>query len=132
MAYGSKEYIEDSEEEQERLALEAELVLLQAMTNGERRVMLAEVDVTQAVAEMNQEIFHYRFIGHEIDVIKSLAREAVLVYTETNQDDSLADVEMYADILKDFVWYRGHVREQIKQKRERVRWLRKRLKELKS
>lgn len=100
------------------------LELLEGMSPIERKRMLIADDGRAATQGMEDTINRYEYFTHEIKVITSLGMQALDDYNESNSEEDLQLVELYADMLKTFTDYRAVLREEIREWRERVRWLR--------
>lgn len=103
---------------------DVELQFLESVPREERRLHIIGADGIEEKERMAYMLDQYQWYGEEITYIKALAKRALLDYNETHEEAKLKDIEEYADMVTNFTWYRGQLREQVKEVRERVRWLR--------
>lgn len=103
---------------------DVELEVLLNMTKEERQLFLLGQDVTDESQRLDVLIWEYQVWGEEIAHLKQLAKKNLMDYNEHKRDIDLLYLEQNTKILKSFTNYRGVVREEIKEQRERVRWSR--------
>lgn len=105
-------------------SLDARAELLLGMTEGERKLLLIQEDGIAEKQHMNALIQEYRYFSDRIQLVKRMARQAVIDYNEDHDDDSLNAIEQWTEVLETFTEYRKKLRVDIRESRERVRWLR--------
>lgn len=101
---------------------------LQAMSPHERDLFLITEEAIASKQRMAWLVAEYRKDGELVERIKAMAQTAIADYNITNSDEDLEKVELYADMVKTYQWYRGQLRQEIREVRERIRWLRTRYK----
>lgn len=105
-------------------SLEARAELLLGMTEGERKLLFIQEDGIAAKQLMDNLIWEYKYFGSRINIVRNLARQAVIDYNEDHDDDSLNAIEQWTEVLETFTEHRKKLRVDIREARERVRWLR--------
>lgn len=109
-----------------------EYELVKGMAHWDRRVLFLEMELESEQARLDMYIDQYKDIGLTIESTKRIARDDVLGYTDTQTDEDLVRVEQSADTLAIIYEWRDGFRQDIREQRERVQWLRQELQEVKA
>lgn len=97
---------------------------LQAMPPRERELFLIKEEADEDKRRMAWLMAEYRWFGELIEQQKRMAENAIADYNVSNSDEDLEQVELYADMVRTYQWYRRQLRQELKEVREHIRWLR--------
>lgn len=119
--FGSKQYSEDA------MRYGAELASLQEMTRDERLQMMLVYDLSTEKLLLQRLMSDYKFLRYEIQKLKVMLQDELLAYNEEPVDSTLDLIEKHTEQINSFTRYRHEIRVDIRETRERVRWLKKKL-----